>query len=90
MFPRLSDALASSPRHTEAVIATSLEGIVLAEACPVAGIGSVLGWVLTVAGTEVRNEEDRVGWTLNAPTLSPKELDDALAIALAEDFARAS
>jgi hypothetical protein len=86
-FPTLSQAMACSPSHAECRIATSPHGVVLAEACPVAGSGTCLVWALTNAGRDV---DDHAGWTLHAPTLSPEEYETALAFALGDELRRAS
>lgn len=82
-FPSLSAAIRYVPQHAEARIATSAEGVVLAEACPVAGPGTMLKWVMTNAGQDVI---DWQGWSAGAPTLSPAELEMALAIALGDEL----
>lgn len=82
-FPSLHEAMRLAPRHPEAFIATSLEGVHLADAMPVAGTGSVLAWQLTFAGRDV----DGACWTTEAPTLSEFELDTALMRALGRELA---
>lgn len=86
-YPTLAQAMRHAPWNREACIRTSAEGVVLAEACPVAGVGTVLVWVVTNAGRDV---EDMAGWTCGMPALSERESDTVLAVTLAQDLARAS
>lgn len=70
-FPTLARALAMPPRHSEACIATSLDGIHLADALPcsmeqasfVSAEGVCLCWRLTLAGSDVAAAS---GWRVAA------------------------
>lgn len=83
-FPSLAVAVHLAPRHTEARIATSEEGVVLAEAEPVCGPGSILQWALTNAGQDVLDAE---AW---ACPMSARMVDTVLAVALGDELAVAS
>lgn len=82
-LPSLAVAMQIPPRDREAYIATSVDGVHLADAFPVSGSGSMLRWRLTRAGQDVL---DRSGWTAGAPTMSEEEYDTLLELALREDF----
>ena len=66
-YPSLTSALRMPPRHVEACIATSLDGVHLADAARcslgeasfVSSDGTCLAWRLTLAGQDVA---DRTGW----------------------------
>ncbi len=83
-YPTLASAMRLSPRHSEAYIATSLEGVHLADAIQHGGPGGIYGWVLTHAGRDV---SDWTGWSAEAPTLSRADVETVLALALDEDLA---
>lgn len=86
-YPSLASAMAYVPSHRESQIATSIEGVVLAEAESVNGPGTMLRWVVTLAGQDIL---DRTGWTMGMPVLSEPELSTVLLCALAEDLKAAS
>lgn len=52
-FPTLEDAMRSAPSHSESTIATSLEGVCLAEAQPTPMVDVPFRWRPTVAGSDV-------------------------------------
>lgn len=80
-YPTLAAAVRYVPSSVEARVATSPEGVVLAEACTVSGPGSMLEWVLTNAGRDV---VDTQGWTAGPPQLTPADVDTVLALALGD------
>lgn len=82
-FPTLQAAKAMRPRHREASIRTSADGVVLAE---VSADAVLLEWTLTNAGRDA----DDSAWTAEAPTLSQRDLDTVLMVVLQHDFAVAS
>lgn len=81
-YPSLASAMQLSPQGREAYIATSVDGVHLADAVPSAGAGTMLLWRLTLAGKDVR---DREGWR-HVP--NGIEVDVASGVALREDFDR--
>lgn len=83
-FPTLGSAMGHAPSHHESQIRTSIEGIVLAEAEEVCGPGSMLRWVVTLAGQDV---VDRTGW---AGQMTDRDHSTVLMVALAEDLRVAS
>ena len=83
-FTSLGDALLYAPSHSGAEIRSRDTGRLLAEVTERGGGGGLLGWALTIAGQAVED----ASWTREAPTLSPREHDTVLQLALAEDFAR--
>lgn len=66
-YPTLPRAMAMPPRHAESYVATSLDGVHLADAEPcsmeqasfISAEGICLRWRLTLAGSEVLQS---VGW----------------------------
>lgn len=86
-FPSLAAAVRCMPSHGEARVATSVDGVVLAEARHVAGAGTMLQWVLTNAGRDV---QDFTGWTAEAPTLTQAEYDTVLELALGDTDLKAA
>jgi hypothetical protein len=83
-YPTLAAAMRLHPQHCESQIVTSAHGVVLAEACPVNGAGSILQWALTLAGQDV---VDRSGWQ---GSLSTGEVDAVLDVALGDELRVAS
>lgn len=83
-FQSLDEALRYAPLHVEATVSSS--GVVLAEVREVGGRGGVLAWTLTVAGQRIQD----AAWTAEAPTLSERDIDTVLMLALGREMAVAS
>lgn len=82
-FEYLEEALRYAPSHVEATVSSSANGVVLAEVREVGGRGGVLAWTLTVAGQQVQD----AAWTAEAPTLSERDIDTVLMLALGNEMA---
>ncbi len=86
-YPTLAAAMRLSPQSRESYVATSIDGVHLADAVQRGGEGGVLVWVLTLAGRDV---SDKAGWSDGAPALSDRDSETVLATALREAFEAAS